>query len=100
MVQLLLHQATGQHYQAIRVNALFASIGLVNLPIIHYSVVWWHSLHQPSTLLGWHKPAIVLSMLWPLLLTLLGFMLLAAWLVLQSSRVAIQRHYLGSLAHD
>ncbi len=55
-----------------RVTAIFALIGALNLPIIHYSVVWWNSLHQGRsiTLTG---SSIAPSMLWPLGLTLLGF---------------------------
>ena len=53
-------------------DALF---GVVNVPIIHYSVVWWNSLHQGATIAKIGKPSISLSMLWPLLSMGLGFML-------------------------
>jgi heme exporter protein C len=58
-----------------RAAALLAIVGVVNVPIIHYSVFWWNSLHQKATVakLGW--PTMPGSMLWPLLVTCLGFML-------------------------
>lgn len=46
---------------------LLALIGLINLPIIHYSVVWWHTLHQGATLKWIYNASIDASMLQPLL---------------------------------
>lgn len=58
-----------------RAAALLAIVGVVNVPIIHYSVQWWNSLHQGATVAKFGKPAMALSMLWPLLSMLLGFTL-------------------------
>lgn len=58
-----------------RAAALLAVVGVVNVPIIHYSVTWWNSLHQGPTLAKIGKPAMVTSMLVPLVVMLLGFML-------------------------
>ena len=58
-----------------RAAALLGLVGLVNVPIIHYSVQWWNSLHQGATVAKFGKPAMPGSMLWPLLSMLLGFML-------------------------
>jgi heme exporter protein C len=58
-----------------RAAALLSIVGVVNIPIIHYSVVWWNSLHQAATVAKLGKPEIALSMLWPLLSMFLGFML-------------------------
>jgi heme exporter protein C len=58
-----------------RAAALLAIVGVVNVPIIHYSVVWWNSLHQGATVAKIGKPAMPGSMLWPLLSMFLGFML-------------------------
>ena len=57
-----------------RAAALLGIVGLVNVPIIHYSVVWWNSLHQGATVAKFGKPSMELSMLWPLLSMTLGFM--------------------------
>jgi heme exporter protein C len=58
-----------------RAAALLATVGVVNVPIVHFSVVWWNSLHQGATIAKLGKPSIELSMLWPLLSMLLGFLL-------------------------
>jgi len=56
-----------------RAAALLSIVGAINIPIIHYSVVWWNSLHQGATVAKWGKPAIVMSMLWPWLAMWVGF---------------------------
>jgi len=56
-----------------RAAALLAIVGVINLPIIHFSVVWWNSLHQGATVARLGKPAIVSSMLWPWLAMWVGF---------------------------
>jgi len=61
--------------RADRASALLAIVGIVNLPIIHYSVNWWNTLHQASTLTRIGKPSMAGDMLWPLLTMLLGFTL-------------------------
>jgi heme exporter protein C len=58
-----------------RAAAVLAIVGVVNVPIIHYSVQWWNSLHQGATVAKFAKPSMPGSMLWPLLSVLLGFML-------------------------
>jgi heme exporter protein C len=58
-----------------RAAALLSIVGVVNIPIIHFSVVWWNSLHQAATVAKFDKPDMALSMLWPLLSMFLGFML-------------------------
>ncbi len=54
--------------KADRASGLLAVIGVVNLPIIHYSVVWWSSLHQGPSIGKLGAPSISGDMLWPLLL--------------------------------
>lgn len=58
-----------------RACSLLAVVGWVNVPIVHYSVVWWNSLHQGSTVFRMSGPSITWSMLWPLLLCAVGFTL-------------------------
>jgi heme exporter protein C len=59
--------------RADRAGAVLALVGVINLPIIHYSVVWWNSLHQGSTM--FNPGAMSIEMKWPALVMLLGFML-------------------------
>ena len=56
-----------------RAAAILALVGFVNVPIIKFSVDWWNTLHQPSSLVRIDGPSIHPSMLWPLLLMALGF---------------------------
>src|SRR5580692_10163596 len=58
-----------------RAAALLATVGIINVPIIHYSVQWWNSLHQGATVAKFGKPAMAASMLWPLLSMFIGFTL-------------------------
>ena len=52
---------------------ILALVGVINLPIIHYSVEWWNTLHQGATISKLEKPSIDTRMLWPLLLNIVGF---------------------------
>jgi heme exporter protein C len=70
-----LRAAIDDPQRADRASAVLAIVGIVNVPIIHYSVVWWNSLHQAPSVMRLAKPALPLSMLAPLLLMLLGFTL-------------------------
>ncbi len=49
-----------------RAAAILALVGVVNVPIVHFSVEWWNTLHQPASVLRPGGPAIAASMLWPL----------------------------------
>jgi heme exporter protein C len=71
-----------------RVAAIFGLIGAVNLPIIHYSVLWWRTLHQGEsiTLTG---STIAGSILWPLPIAALGFTLLFSAIVLMRMRAML-----------
>ena len=48
-------------------------VGAVNIPIIKFSVDWWNTLHQPASVIRMGGPALASSMLWPLLVMVLGF---------------------------
>jgi len=56
-------------------GSIIAIVGVINLPIIHYSVIWWHTLHQGPTLSQFKMPTIALSMLYPLLAMIAAFLL-------------------------
>ncbi len=61
--------------RADRASAVLALVGVVNIPIIHYSVIWWNTLHQGPTISKLDNPSITIDMLWPLLTMILGFTL-------------------------
>ena len=75
-----------------RMAAILGLAGAINLPIIHYSVLWWRTLHQGQSI-GLGGSSIAPSLLWPLPLTTLGFSLLftAAILMRMRAELAEQR---------
>jgi heme exporter protein C len=70
---LALRSATDDENRADRASGLLATVGIVNVPLVHYSVEWWKSIHQGSTVLRADGPRMPAEMLWPLLLAALGF---------------------------
>lgn len=88
-----LYQAIEDKRQAGKAASLMTLVGLVNIPIIHYSVIWWNTLHQPPSLSKFEAPSIHLDMLWPLLVMLLAFKLLYFWMLLLRMRTdLVARH--------
>lgn len=86
---MALHGAFSDRQTGAKVASLLAVIGVINLPIIHFSVEWWNTLHQGATITKFAKPSIDPSMLWPLLISLLAFKLLFAALACYRLRTAI-----------
>jgi heme exporter protein C len=72
-----------------RAAAVLALVGVVNLPIIKFSVDWWNTLHQPASVMRIGGPRIDLSMLAPLLIMALGFTLLFVVLLMVRMRTAL-----------
>lgn len=68
-----LYSAIEDKRSAARAASVLTMVGVVNIPIIHYSVEWWHTLHQGSTITKLGKPSMDPAMLWPLLSMALGF---------------------------
>ncbi len=68
-----LYNAIEDKRVASRAISILALVGVVNVPIIHYSVEWWHSLHQPASLSKFDKPSMPPSMYVPILIMVLAF---------------------------
>jgi heme exporter protein C len=76
-----------------RLTAIYGLVGAVNLPIIHYSVIWWNTLHQGESISFIRaRSTIDSSMLWPLLVSALGFSLLFGAIVLMRMRAELARN--------
>lgn len=69
-----------------RAAAWIAVVGVINVPIVKFSVEWWNSLHQGATILSFSRPAISAEMAWPLYLCLLAALLLSAHAVLRRAQ--------------
>ena len=85
-----------------KIAAVVGFLGVFDVPLIHYSVNWWYTLHQGSSILHLAKPTIAWPMLYPLLYALLGFSILIAMLVIHTMKVCIlsekqDKHYSPSL---
>jgi heme exporter protein C len=86
---MALHAALEDRRVGARAGAVLALIGVVNVPIIHYSVEWWSTLHQGPTVSRLAAPAIHIDMLVPLLLMLGAFMAYFATVLLMRVRCEI-----------
>ena len=71
---LALHNSFSNTTVADKAGNILVLVGVVNLPIIHYSVIWWNTLHQGATLSKFARPSIVPEMLYPLLAMIVAFM--------------------------
>ena len=88
---ILSHKLIEQEDKAIKVSNIIAIIGLINVPIIKYSVDWWNTLHQPSSIKLDGTSAIHSSMLLPLMLMLLVLLLYCALILLMKYKTEIIR---------
>lgn len=70
---IALAQSLDNQERSKKVLAALVLVGVVNLPIIRFSVEWWNTLHQPASLVRSGGPSIDGSMLWPLLTMIAGF---------------------------
>ncbi|TBW59412.1 heme ABC transporter permease [Marinobacter halodurans] len=77
---IALGNAIADEKSAAKAVAVLVLVGVVNIPIIKYSVEWWNTLHQPATLKLTEKPSMPPEMWVPLVLSILGLYLLFGWL--------------------
>jgi heme exporter protein C len=77
--------------RADKASAMLAIVGVVNIPIIRYSVEWWNSIHQAPSVMKMERPSMPFDMLAPLLMMLLGFTLCFAAVLLVRLRAEILR---------
>jgi len=84
--------------KAARAAAILTLVGVVNIPIIKFSVDWWNTLHQPASVMRMGGPTIHPSMLWPLLIMAIGASLLFVTLHMMAVRNEILRRRLRRLS--
>lgn len=88
---IALWNAIEDEEKAARLAAILCLAGLINIPIVHFSVDWWSTLHQPASILRQGGPSIHPTMLGPLFAMAAAFLLLAAALTMMNMRAAIFR---------
>jgi heme exporter protein C len=80
-----------------RAAAILTLVGAVNLPVIKFSVDWWNTLHQPASVFRMGGPTIDVSLLIPLFVMGIAFMLLFLTLHLAAMRNEIMRRRVRTL---
>lgn len=94
---MALRSAIDDQRSAGRATAVLTLVGVVNIPIIHYSVVWWNTLHQPATVTKLDTPSIHIDMLIPLLVMTMAFQLYFFTVALMRARnEVLQREHKAS----
>jgi heme exporter protein C len=83
---IAIHSAIEDPRVAAKAASMLAIVGVVNIPIIHYSVTWWNSLHQPNMEIISDKPSMDVSMLYPLLIMAVAFKIYFVWLLFMRIR--------------
>jgi len=82
-------------------SAVFAIVSAINVPIIHFSVQWWKTLHQGATVFTSNRKLLVHgSMAWTLLISFVGFTLLFFWLLRARYRLEVERDAAYRAAFD
>jgi heme exporter protein C len=95
---MLLRNALDHANQPQTLAQIFTLVGWVNIPIIHFSVNWWFTLHQGATLSRFAKPAMHVDMLWPLLICIVGFGLFYLYIAGLNTRTLIWQK--RSVSHE
>jgi heme exporter protein C len=98
---IALNSAIESERTAAQSTAVLALVGLVNIPIIKYSVDWWNTLHQPATFKLTERPAMPAEMWVPLLVMVIGFYcFFAVAMMLRLRNEIIQRERRSSWVRD
>jgi heme exporter protein C len=93
---IALHASIEDEQRAARSTAILALIGLINLPIIKFSVDWWNTLHQGASVFRPGGPTVAPAMLWPLLMMALAYKALFVWLwLIRIDTEILSRKYNG-----
>lgn len=88
---MALYSAFQDRQTGAKAAGVLSIVGVVNLPIIHFSVEWWNTLHQGATITKFDKPSMAVEMLIPLLLAIFGTMIFMIWLSILRYRAALLR---------
>ncbi len=94
---MALWEAMEEPVKAAKAAAVLCLVGVVNIPVIKFSVEWWNTLHQPTSLVKIDGPSIHSSMLWPLAVMAAAYGLFFAALLILRMRTEILKRRVRSL---
>jgi heme exporter protein C len=94
---MALRSSIDDEARAGRAASILALVGLVNLPIVKFSVDWWSTLHQPASVFRADGPSMTAEYLWPLGLIGLGYSVLFAALWIVAIRTEVRERRIRSL---
>ena len=83
---IALQSAIDDPRRADKAGAILALVGVVNIPIIYFSVKWWNTLHQGSSVSLTKSPSMAMTMLWGMLLCALAFWMYSIAVALMRAR--------------
>jgi len=100
---ILINHTIDDTHRAAKISSIFALIGCIDIPIIKFSVEWWHTLHQGASVIRSGGSSIHASMLTPLLISAFGLCLLVAGLILMGTvthlmTLKVKRYYQRQVA--
>ena len=91
LMYIATHKLIVEREKANKISSIIAGLGLINIPIIKYSVEWWNTLHQPASINITGTSTIHSSMLTPLLLMFFVLILYCALIFLMKYKTEIIR---------
>ncbi|MBX3572073.1 MAG: heme ABC transporter permease [Mesorhizobium sp.] len=94
---IALTRALDDPARSARAAAIVTLVGVINIPIIKFSVEWWNTLHQPASVMRLDGPTIHSSLLWPLLISALGFTLMFFTFHIMTMRAEIWRRRVSAM---
>tara|TARA_X000000368_G_scaffold393361_1_gene358996 strand:+ start:283 stop:1008 length:726 start_codon:yes stop_codon:yes gene_type:complete len=89
---IFLYHAYDDYRKGAKAANILAIVGFINIPIIHFSVEWWNTLHQGPSVMKFSSPSISDEMLYPLIYTTIGFTSYLLLAILLSARNTLIEH--------
>lgn len=88
---IVLRRSFDDHQTGGKAGAILLLLGVINIPIIHFSVNWWNTLHQGSSVFRMYGPSIAPGMLKPLLIMALAYLFYAAFVILLRMKTELMK---------
>ena len=95
LAYLLIWKFIKNFERANKISSIISIVGLINLPIVKYSVNWWSTLHQPSSITLTSAPTIHHTMLVPLLIMLVGMIVYSLLIFLMKYKTELIKYKLN-----